>query len=153
MTRAVVLLLAVALSGTSACLDRIGGRRLLDATVPGDARPDEPPVLLNDEPPFRYPPALWAQRLQGNVTLRIHVGPDGIPVADSTRIAEGSGIAALDTAALLGVRELRFRPARLRDTPIGVTLMLPVFFRHPDAPPLPGDSGLAPIRRNPPSAE
>ena len=151
--RRVVPLLALVIAGTSACIDRIGGRRLLEATVPGEVRPDEPPVMLNEEPPFRYPPALWAQRLQGNVTLRIHVGPDGIPVPDSTRIAEGSGIAALDTAALAGVRDLRFRPARLRDVPIGVTLMLPVFFRHPDAPPLPGDSGLAPIRRRPPSAE
>jgi protein TonB len=105
--------------------------------------------MLNDEPPFRYPPALWAQRVQGNVTLRVFLDTLGVPVADSTTIAESSGIAALDSAALAGVRTLRFRPALLHNVPVSVALLLPVFFRHPDAPPLPGDSAIRRIKQVP----
>lgn len=146
-------LLAACLLASVACIDRTGARRLTDATLPGLIRPDVAPVMLNEEPPFRYPAALWSQRVQGNVTLRIYVDAQGRPVPDSTVVAETSGIPALDTAAIAGVRDLRFRPARFRDAPIGIALMLPVFFRHPDAPPLPGDTVLAPSRRIPPSAE
>jgi len=77
--------------------------------------------MLNKELPFRYPPALYAQKVQGNVTLRIFIDREGAIVADSTRIAETSGFTALDSAAMKGSRDLKF-------------------FRHPDAPPLAGDS-------------
>jgi TonB family protein len=150
VTRALAVLLLIS---AAACIDRIGGRRLADGVAPGAVRPDVPPEMLNEEPPFRYPPALWVQRVQGNVTLRIYVDAEGLPVPDSTVVAESSGIPALDSAAIAGVRDLRFRPARLRDVPVGISLMLPVFFRHPDAPPLPGDTALAPIGRVPPPAE
>src|SRR6266516_2437219 len=36
-------------------------------------QPDVAPVMLNKELPFRYPPALYAQKVQGNVTLRIFI--------------------------------------------------------------------------------
>ena len=39
------------------------------------AQPDVAPVMLNKELPFRYPPALYAQKVQGNVTLRIYHRP------------------------------------------------------------------------------
>lgn len=142
--------LGVFLLATASCIDRIGSRRLAEGLTPGAVRPDVPPVMLNDEPPFRYPATLWAQRVQGNVVLRVFVNAEGMPVADSTVVVEASGIPALDSAALAGVRDLRFRPALLRDTPVGVSLTLPVFFRHPDAPPLPGDSVLQGNRRPPP---
>lgn len=135
------------LLGAAGCIDRTGGRRFVDAIAPGTVQPEVAPIMLNDEPPFRYPPALWTQRVQGNVVLRIHVDANGIPVADSSVVAEPSGIPALDTAALAGVRDLRFSPARLRGEPVGASLMIPVFFRHPDAPPLPGDSALRTIGR------
>jgi len=45
-------------------------------------QPDIAPVMLNNELPFRYPPALYAQRVQGNVTLRIYINGDGEIVAD-----------------------------------------------------------------------
>lgn len=145
MKRAALVL--VALLGAAGCIDRTGGRRFADAISPGTVRPEVAPIMLNDEPPFRYPPTLWAQRVQGNVVLRIHVDADGIPVADSSVVAEASGIPALDTAALEGVHELRFSPARRRGAPVGASLLIPVFFRHPDAPPLPGDSALRTIGR------
>ncbi len=103
-------------------------------------QPDVPPVMLNKELPFRYPPALYAQKVQGNVTLRIYIDRDGSIVADSTRVAETSGFNALDSAAMKGSRDLRFEPAKTQNVPVPVSILLPVFFRHPDAPPLAGDS-------------
>jgi protein TonB len=103
-------------------------------------QPDVAPVMLNKELPFRYPPALYAQKVQGNVTLRIYIDSNGAIVADSTRVAETSGFSALDSAAMKGSRDLKFDPAKTRGQPVPVSILLPVFFRHPDAPPLPGDS-------------
>ena len=103
-------------------------------------QPDVAPVMLNKELPFRYPPALYAQKVQGNVTLRIFIDRNGSIVADSTRIAETSGFTALDSAAMKGSRELKFEPAKTEGQPVPVSILLPVFFRHPDAPPLAGDS-------------
>ena len=103
-------------------------------------QPDVAPVMLNKELPFRYPPALYAQKVQGNVTLRIYIDRDGSIIADSTRVAETSGFNALDSAAMKGSRDLRFEPAKTQGQPVPVSILLPVFFRHPDAPPLAGDS-------------
>jgi TonB family protein len=103
-------------------------------------QPDIAPVMLNKELPFRYPPALYAQKVQGNVTLRIYIDRDGSIVADSTRVAETSGFNALDSAAMKGSRDLKFEPAKTQGIPVPVSILLPVFFRHPDAPPLAGDS-------------
>lgn len=103
-------------------------------------QPDVAPVMLNKELPFRYPPALYAQKVQGNVTLRIYIDSNGAIVADSTRVAETSGFSALDSAAMKGSRDLKFDPAKTRGQPVPVSILLPVFFRHPDALPLPGDS-------------
>jgi TonB family protein len=103
-------------------------------------QPDIAPVMLNKELPFRYPPALYAQKVQGNVTLRIYIDRDGSIVADSTRVAETSGFNALDSAAMKGSRDLKFEPAKTQGVAVPVSILLPVFFRHPDAPPLAGDS-------------
>jgi len=103
-------------------------------------QPDVAPVMLNKELPFRYPPALYAQKVQGNVTLRIYIDSNGAIVPDSTRIAETSGFTALDSAAMKGSRDLKFEPARTVGQPVPVSILLPVYFRHPDAPPLAGDS-------------
>jgi TonB family protein len=103
-------------------------------------QPDVAPVMLNKELPFRYPPALYAQKVQGNVTLRIYIDSNGAIVPESTRVAETSGFNALDSAAMKGSRDLKFEPAKTQGQPVPVSILLPVFFRHPDAPPLAGDS-------------
>ncbi len=103
-------------------------------------QPDVAPVMLNKDLPFRYPPALYAQKVQGNVTLRIFIDREGAIVSDSTRIAETSGFTALDSAAMKGSRELKFEPAKTQGVAVPVSILLPVYFRHPDAPPLAGDS-------------
>jgi TonB family protein len=112
-------------------------------------RPDEMPALLNAELPFRYPAALYARKVQGNVTLRLFIDRDGHVLADSTRIDEPSGFPALDTAAVQGAVDLQFVPAKLRGEPIPVSIMFPVYFRHPEARALPGDSILQSVKHGP----
>jgi TonB family protein len=98
------------------------------------------PTLISTELPFHYPAPLYARRVQGNVTLRLFVADDGRVVVDSTRVAEPSGYPSLDSAAIAGAGELRFTPAKLHGAPVGTPLLFPVYFRHPEARPLPGDS-------------
>jgi TonB family protein len=121
----------------AACSKGDGTKTAFDA---GMARPDTYPIMLNKDMPFRYPPALYAEKVQGNVTLRLYIATDGSVVDDSTRVIESSKIATLDSAAIKGSRELKFEPAKLRGTPMPVSILFPVYFRHPDAPPPPGDS-------------
>lgn len=102
--------------------------------------PDEMPALVSTDLPFRYPAALYARKVQGNVTLRLFVGGDGRVVADSTRVAEPSGHPLLDSAALAGASDLRFSPAKLHGEPLPTSILFPVYFRHPEARPLPGDT-------------
>jgi TonB family protein len=104
--------------------------------------PDEHPIMVNRDLPFHYPGALYAQRLQGDVTLRLYVDSTGQTVPESTRVEQSSGRAAFDSAAMAGARDLRFVPAKLHGEPIGMTILFPVYFRHPEAPALPGDSAL-----------
>jgi TonB family protein len=110
-------------------------------------RPDEMPQLLNNDLPFRYPPALYARKVQGNVTLRLFIDRDGRVLADSTRLDEASGYPLLDSAALAGAGDLRFVPAKLHGEPMPMSILFPVRFRHPEAAPLPGDTALAPTAR------
>jgi bla regulator protein blaR1 len=140
MTRA--LLLSAFLAATvAACGRGDAGPRVPAARDPGP-RPDEMPSLVNGELPFRYPAALYARRIQGNVTLRLVIDRDGRVMSDSTRVDEPSGYPALDTAALAGATALRFVPAKAHGEAIPVSILFPVYFRHPEARPLPGDSVL-----------
>src|SRR6478672_5905502 len=104
------------------------------------ARPDILPVMLNKDLPFRYPASLYAKKVQANVTLRVFIDKEGQVVGESTHVAETSGIASLDSAAVKGSSELRFIPAKTRGEAVPVSILFPVYFRHPEAPPLPGDT-------------
>jgi TonB family protein len=59
---------------------------------------------------------------------------------DSTRVAESSGYPSLDSAAVAGSRELSFVPAKRRGEAMPVSILFPVYFRHPEAAALPGDT-------------
>ena len=128
------------LSSVTGCLDKETTQKMAQAFQARAAHPDEVPRVRNTDLPFRYPAALYARRIQGNVTLRLYVDTTGYVRADSTRIEESSGYAALDSAAVKGSQELRFVPAKLRGEPLATTLLFPVYFRHPDAHALPGDT-------------
>ncbi|MGQ0640213.1 MAG: energy transducer TonB [Gemmatimonadaceae bacterium] len=86
---------------------------------------------MSDAVPFRYPLELYEQRIEGEVTLRLHVDSTGAVVAESLRVAETSGNALLDDAAMQGAPSLQFRPARLGGRPIALTVLFPVKFRLP----------------------
>lgn len=125
--------------GVGACRDASGERPRLRG-LGGPERPDEHPVMVNVELPFRYPPALYTRRVQGNVTLRLFIDRDGRVLPDSTRVEESSGFSSLDSAAVKGSQDLQFVPAKLHGEPVGVAVLFPVYFRHPEASPLPGDT-------------
>lgn len=135
--------LAAVLALTAACVDSPTRQRVTHALQLPSRQPDELPKVLNSELPFRYPAALYARRIQGNVTLRIRIDREGLVLTDSTRVEEASGYPALDSAALRGSRELHFVPAKRRGEPLPATVLFPVYFRHPDARPLPGDTILS----------
>ena len=103
-------------------------------------RPDVLPVMLNKDLPFRYPPSLYSKKVQANVTLRVFIDKEGQIVPESTHVAESSGYPTLDSAAVTGSSDLRFIPAKTRGEAVPVSILFPVYFRHPEAPPLPGDT-------------
>lgn len=92
----------------------------------------EPPVVTNENPPVRYPAAAFQQNVEGTVMLRLYVDSAGRVLPESTRVAESSGIAALDSAAQAGVPEMRFVPARRNGRAVGTTFLQPVRFRRPE---------------------
>ena len=104
--------------------------------------PDENPVMKNPEPPFHYPASLYALEVQGNVMLRLFVDSTGAVLPESTRVHESSSYPAFDSAAVSGSESLRFVPAKRDGEPIAVSILFPVFFRHPAAKPLSGDTVL-----------
>lgn len=93
----------------------------------------EEPMLLTTDLPFQYPPDLFAARVEGDVGLRLFVDSLGLVVPESTLVAEPSGQAAFDSAAIAGAPYLEFRPARSDGSRVGRTVVLPVKFRLPPA--------------------
>src|SRR5216117_651543 len=90
----------------------------------------EPPVALNPDVPIAYPPALYEQKVEGDVTLRLFVDSTGKLIPESTRVAEPSGYPALDSAALAGATGLRFAPAKRHGVPVATAFLQPVEFRQ-----------------------
>jgi TonB family protein len=115
-----LLLGVVACSGSS---PRTGGG--------AEAAAEEPPVALNAEPTVQYPPALYDQGVEGNVELRLFVDSTGRLVTESTRVAESSGNAVLDSAAARGIRRVQYAPARRHGLPVATSFLQTIEFRHP----------------------
>jgi len=143
-----VLIALLATVALCACIDKKSAQKVIESVQASQAPPDDLPVLLNTQPPFHYPPRLFARKVQANLMLHIHIDSAGTVWPESTKVLQSSGYPGLDSAAVKGSLQLRFRPARTRGIPVGVSINLPVYFRHPGEPPLPGDSVL---HRAPPS--
>jgi len=94
---------------------------------------EEPPVALNAEPTVQYPPELYDRHVEGDVVLQLYADSSGKIVAESTRVAESSGNAMLDTAAVRGVARLRYAPAYRHGVAIATAFLQTVEFRHPEA--------------------
>jgi TonB family protein len=129
------------LFGPFACIDKNDAKKMIEA-LQSSSLPDSLPAMQNSELPFKYPPELYARKVQGNVTLRIHIDTSGRVQPESTTVVGTSGYAALDSAAVQGARVLHFRPAFTNGVPLAISVLFPVYFRHPDAPPLLGDTVL-----------
>lgn len=121
------LLVALLLAGL-ACR---GSSPQADAQASQAAPPEsEPPVALNPEVPIAYPPALFEQKVEGDVMLRLYVDSTGKLLPESTRVAETSGYPALDSAALTGSTALRFAPAKRHGVAVATAFLQPVEFRQ-----------------------
>ena len=147
--RLIPVLAALALAG---CVTQDQAEKGILA-LSGGPKPDSLPVMLNERPPFQYPPELYDKQVQGNVTLRVFNDSAGTISPDSTSVATSSGYPALDSAAVKGSELLRFAPAKKGNHPMGVAVLLPVYFRYPGAPPLPGDTILKRYERGTGSGE
>jgi len=99
---------------------------------PSQAAPpeSEAPVALNPDMPIAYPPAQFDRKVEGDVTLRLFVDSTGKLIPESTRVAEPSGYAALDSAALAGSAALRFAPAKRHGVAVATAFLQPVEFRQ-----------------------
>jgi len=138
-----------------------GGSQQSDGQTSQAAPPpeSEAPVALNPDVPIAYPPALFDQKVEGDVTLRLFVDSTGKLIPESTRVAEPSGYPALDSAALAGSVALRFAPAKRHGVAVATAFLQPVEFRQVGTtrsgrvtlPPPPGPT-LPPAAAPPPAA-
>lgn len=109
-----------------------GGDTETESEAPPIPPPElEAPVALNADSPVSYPPALFDQKIEGDVLLRLFVDSTGRVTPESTRVLESSGYPALDSAALVGARGLKFAPAKRRGIPVATSFVQPIEFRHP----------------------
>lgn len=108
--------------------------------------PVELPALLSTELPFEYPPGLYIEQIQDDVTLQLYLDAQGIVVPESIKVEEPSKYALFDSAAVEGAPKLMFRPARRGDRTIPYTVLFPIKFRVPNGPPLPQDT-ISPSRK------
>ncbi len=133
-------LMALCALGLTACMGDSDTQKMAQVFAGGGSNPDELPVMTNKQPPFRYPAAAYAQKTQGNTILRIYIDANGNVLADSTNVQESSGSTSLDSAAVVGARALHFVPAKKGGQGMAVSILFPVYWRHPNAAPLPGDT-------------
>lgn len=85
------------------------------------------PVAFLDAPQPDYPASAREDGQEGLVVLRVRVSKDGR--AAEILIARGSGVRALDAAALAGVRRWTFRPARIAGEDVEAWMDVPIRFR------------------------
>lgn len=116
--------------GASGC----GGDNFVDRLLRRQP-PLEVPVLITVDLPFRYPPGLYLQRIQGDVMLRLYIDSLGAVVAESTKIVAPSPEPQFDSAALEGAVRLTFHPARRGERRVGTSVLFPVKFRMPTVGP------------------
>ena len=96
------------------------------ASVLAQARVDAPPRPKRTIQP-KYPRGARLRGEQGNVVLEVEVGVEGTCTA--VRVAESSGFAELDEAAVKAARSARFTPAKSGDRAVASTARLTLSFR------------------------
>ncbi len=92
----------------------------------GEGGEVEDPTPLYGEIPIEYPLDLWDADVEGQTLLRVLVTEGG--GVDSVEVLEASGYPAFDSAAVRGVLQLRYSPARRGGKRISVWAKVPVHF-------------------------
>ncbi len=90
------------------------------------SRGDLEPLLL-EAPPPRYPSLARRKLWEGTVLCRILVAVDGTVI--SVSVAQSSGYAVLDEAALEAIRNWRFRPGERKGIPAKLAIVHRVTFQ------------------------
>jgi protein TonB len=86
----------------------------------------QPPIPIPDPTPIAYPETLWDMGVQGETEVLIHI--DEMGDVDSVLVAKSSGYSDFDSAAVNGVRRLRFTPGQRGERRIAMWTRIPVRF-------------------------
>ncbi|MGH7483006.1 MAG: energy transducer TonB family protein [Longimicrobiales bacterium] len=89
---------------------------------------EEPTPMTDLRAAFGYPVELWDAGLEGQTILMVHI--DALGQVDSSFVATSSGHAAFDSAALVGIVDVQFMPARQGGERIPIWIRLPVRFNQ-----------------------
>ena len=95
------------------------------AAPPAVGAPDVLPSEVHSPFPA-YPPELLARRIQATVVLRLKIAADGT-VAEAA-VHRTSGYAAMDQAALAGVKSWKFKPAMKNGKSVETVVRKPFTF-------------------------
>lgn len=98
------------------------GHAKADNTNTGDNR--QPYVVFGPRP--NYPPEARASGREGKVRVKVLIAENGTP--GDIQLAESSGSASLDEAALTALRRWRFQPALRNGQPVLAWVTVPVIF-------------------------
>jgi TonB family protein len=93
-----------------------------------EAPPEEvqPPIPIPDPTPIAYPEGLWDRGVQGETEVLVHI--DEMGDVDSVLVSKSSGFSDFDSAAVNGVRRLRFTPGQHGDRRVAMWTRMPVRF-------------------------
>lgn len=86
----------------------------------------QPPIPIPDPTPIAYPEGLWDRGVQGETEVLIHI--DEMGDVDSVLVSKTSGYSDFDSAAVNGVRRLRFTPGQRGDRRVPMWTRMPVRF-------------------------
>jgi len=102
------------------------GEPAAPVSAPASVRPSSP-IAYRDAPPPEYPESARRDGAQGLVVLDVTVSPEGTPL--DVAVAQSSGVATLDAAAVSAVIRWRFAPARRDGDAVEARIRIPVRFR------------------------
>jgi periplasmic protein TonB len=113
---------AAALAPASSATTDSPGHAKADSTNTGDNH--QPYVVFGPRP--SYPPEARAGGREGKVRVKVLIAENGTP--GETQLAESSGSASLDEAALTALQRWRFQPALRNGQPVQAWVTVPVIF-------------------------
>jgi TonB family protein len=105
----------------------------LGTTIATNAQIDTPQADNGGQPPTSvwrlcpYPPEATRVYARGAVTIRVHITADG--TVGGVDVAESSGYAALDQAAVKCAERWRYKPATKDGNPVAVLTMYKIAYR------------------------